>query len=70
MSRLEFGFSLFQYSLVLVAVGIIISVLMRSAAEGWPPARKWWAYPLLFVCTGTLVLTSGVQFVMFVRALP
>lgn len=69
MSRFDFIFSLAQYSIGLIALGLIIGVLIHSAADGWPRARSRWAYPMLFVCTGVMLLVIVVQFVSFVQAL-
>lgn len=68
VSKLDFGFALFEYSLVLVVIGTVITVILRSWEDGWPKAKTRWAYPLLFLCTGVLIVTNIIQFVRFVRA--
>lgn len=68
MTRLEFAFGLFEYSVALLAIGMVMTVLLRLSAEGWPKPRKRWAYPMLFTCFGALLIVSVVSFVMLVRA--
>ena len=69
MTRFDFGFNLFEYSVVLIVIGMTTTIILRSWEEGWPKAEKWWAYPLLFTCTGLLIIMFSVaQFVRFMRA--
>ena len=67
MTTIDFGFILFEYSLVLVVIGMVLAVILRSWEQGWPKARKRWAYPLLFTCFGFLILTSAIRFIEFVQ---
>lgn len=68
MNRFDFSFSLALYSIALVVLGMIIALLIRSAADGWPRARSRWAYPMLFFCIGAILLVIVVEFWGFVRA--
>ena len=68
MKPIDFGFVLFEYSLVLIVIGMVLGMLLRLSEQGWPKARKRWAYPLLFTCFGFLLLTSVIRFVEFVQA--
>lgn len=67
MSRLDFGFALFEYSVAVFALGMVVAVLLRSSERGWPTARKPWAYSLLFTCTAALCVIIVIRFVAFVR---
>lgn len=68
MTRLDFGFQLFQYSLVLFATGIIAGMFLHWSEDGWPAAKTRWAYPLLIGAFACMVLIAIVEFVVFVRA--
>jgi hypothetical protein len=67
MSKLDFGFGLFQYSIVLLVVGMMIGMFLQIHDERWPKARKWWAYPVLLVGFGILITMSIIRFIIFVK---
>lgn len=60
---------LFQYSLLLLAVGMITDALLHYKERGWPKAQHWWGYPLIFTCYGLLVLIAVASFILIARAL-
>ena len=68
MTALDFGFALFQYSLVLVCVGMVAPIVFRFNGPETQKPKKRWAYPLLVTCFSVLVLTSVAQFIRFVQA--
>lgn len=68
MTKLDFGFRLFQYSLVLLAVGMIGGMLLRWSENGWPTAKSWWAYPVIIGGFTFMVLIAVIEFIVFVRA--
>jgi hypothetical protein len=70
MTMLDFGFALFQYSVVLIVIGMVIPVLLRPNGPEQQKSKKRWAYPLLIACFSVLVVTTVIQFVRFVQAFP
>jgi hypothetical protein len=66
MTRTDFGFALFQYSLTVLAVGAIITEIAELISKGWPPAQSRWAYPVILISTALLVIMVVAQFIVMV----
>lgn len=68
MTRLDYSFQLLEYSIVLLAIGMIGGLLLRYTSTGWPKTDKWWPRPLIVSCFILMVVLSIARFVLFVRA--
>lgn len=69
MTRSQFTYQLFLYSVLLIAVGLAGGVLLQQWDDGWPKAKTRWAYPVTIVGFLLLILFSAVMFIGFLREL-
>lgn len=67
MTRFDFGYALAEYSLAMIAIGMIVGQLLNYTTEGWPAGGKWWASHVIVITTIVLILLCIARFVSLIR---